>query len=64
MIVAQITDLHVKRKGHLLHHMINTAKSLRRCVERLNELDPRPDVIVATGDLTESGKRKEYARLR
>ena len=64
MIIAQITDTHVRRKGKMLHHMVNPGKRLRRAIQRLNELQPRPDVVLATGDLTESGKRKEYKRLR
>jgi len=64
VIIAQITDMHVRRKGKLLHHMFNPGKRLRRAVARLNRLNPRPDVVLATGDLTESGKRKEYKRLR
>ena len=63
MIIAQITDTHIVRKGRLLHHMGNTAKQLKRTVERLNAMDPRPDLVIASGDLTESGKRKEYDRL-
>lgn len=59
-----MTDTHVRRKGKLLHHMINTAKRLRKAVRLLNAIEPRPDVVVATGDLVESGKRKEYKRLR
>jgi len=64
MIIAQISDTHIKRKGRLLHHMIDTARYLKRAVKRLNHLDPRPDVVLATGDLVESGKPKEYKRLR
>ena len=64
MIIAQITDTHIRRKGKLLHHMVNPGKRLRRAVERLCEMEPRPDVVLATGDLTESGKRREYKRLR
>ena len=64
MIVAQISDTHVKRKGKLLHHMVNTAKALRRCIACLNAFEPRPDIVVATGDLTDGGKPKEYKRLR
>jgi 3',5'-cyclic AMP phosphodiesterase CpdA len=64
MILAQISDTHIKRKGKLLHHMINTAKYLRRTVERLNTLDPRPDAVIATGDLVDSGDPREYKRLR
>lgn len=64
MIIAQITDTHIKRKGQLLHHMIDTARYLKRAVRRLNGLSPRPDVVLATGDLVERGKPKEYKRLR
>jgi Icc protein len=64
MIIAQISDTHIKRKGRLLHHMIDTARYLKRAVRRLNGLDPRPQVVLATGDLVESGKPKEYKRLR
>jgi 3',5'-cyclic-AMP phosphodiesterase len=64
MIIAQITDTHVKRKGQLLHHMIDTARYLKRAVRRLNALRPRPDVVIATGDLVERGRPKEYKRLR
>ena len=64
MIIAQITDTHIRRKGKLLHHMVNPGKRLRKAIEQINNLDPKPDVVLATGDLTESGKRKEYKRLR
>ena len=64
MIIAQITDTHIKRKGRLLHHIVNTAKHLRKAIRLLNAMEPRPDVVLATGDLVEDGKRKEYKRLR
>jgi 3',5'-cyclic AMP phosphodiesterase CpdA len=64
MILAQISDSHIMRKGRLLHHMVNTAKHLRRCVARLNALEPRPDAVIATGDLVDAGKPREYKRLR
>lgn len=64
MLIAQITDTHVRRKRDLLHHMIQTGRELRRCIEILNALVPQPDFIVATGDLVDRGKVKEYRRLR
>lgn len=64
MIVAQISDLHVMRKGRRMDHMVNTGKYLRRCIARLNALKPRPDIVIATGDLVDAGKPKEYKRLR
>lgn len=64
MLIAQITDTHIRPKGKLMHHMVHTARSLRRCIERLEALDPQPAVVIATGDLVDRGKTKEYRRLR
>jgi len=64
MTIAHISDLHVRRKGDLLHHMIHTGRELRRAVAVLNAASPRPAFVVATGDLVERGKPKEYKRLR
>ena len=62
MLIAQITDTHILSKGKLLHHMVHTSRALRRCVAHLDAL--APDVVVATGDLVDRGKPKEYRRLR
>ncbi len=64
MIVAQISDLHIRRRGHVLHHMPNTADYLRRTIDKLHRLRRRPDIVLATGDLTERGSPHEYRRLR
>lgn len=64
VIVAQITDLHVKRRGHFLHHMPHVAQPLRKALAGITEWRERPACIVATGDLTESGAPEEYRRLR
>jgi len=44
--------------------MPNTADYLRRTIARLHALHPRPDLVLATGDLTERGSPHEYRRLR
>jgi 3',5'-cyclic-AMP phosphodiesterase len=78
MLVAQITDLHILAAGKLFHaptraippsaergwSYIDTAACLERAVAELNALDPRPDVTVITGDLTDHGGAEEYANLR
>jgi Icc protein len=64
VLIAQITDTHIRPTGKLLHHMVHTARSLRRCIEHIETLAPRPDVVIATGDLVDRGMTKEYRRLR
>jgi 3',5'-cyclic AMP phosphodiesterase CpdA len=63
MLIAQISDMHVKAEGRLLYRRIDTASYLERAVAHLNALDPRPDVVIASGDLVEGGKPEEYAYL-
>ena len=64
MLIAQISDMHIRAPGKLLYRRIDTADFLERAVVHVNRLDPRPDVVLATGDLVESGKPEEYTLLR
>lgn len=64
MIVAQITDMHVTRRGYVLPHMPHIRGPLRRALASILALRERPACILATGDLTENGHRDEYRRLR
>jgi 3',5'-cyclic-AMP phosphodiesterase len=64
VIVAQISDLHIRRRGHVMHYMPNTADYLRRTIDRLHRMNPRPGIVLATGDLAERGSPHEYRRLR
>ena len=64
MLIAQISDMHVKPPGELLYKRIDTPGFLERAVAHVHALDPRPDVVLATGDLVDGGKPEEYALLR
>lgn len=64
MLVAQITDLHIKPAGRLVYGSFDTTRCLAAAVDRLNALDPRPDLALVTGDLVDAGSMEEYARLR
>src|SRR5712692_163669 len=64
MIIAQISDLHVKVEGALAYRRVETAAFLARAVDRIRRLSPRPDLVVATGDLVDGGRPEEYRRLR
>jgi Icc protein len=64
MLIAQLSDMHLRPEGQLLYDRIDTAGYLERAVAHVLKLDPRPDVVIMTGDLVEAGKPEEYARLR
>jgi len=64
MLIAQISDLHVRLEGDLAYRRVPTARSLSRAIDHLLSLNPRPDVVLATGDLVDSGSREEYLHLR
>ena len=64
MIIAQITDPHIKAKGRLAYRKVDTVACLRACVAHVNALSPMPDVVVMSGDLTDFGTPDEYAYAR
>jgi 3',5'-cyclic-AMP phosphodiesterase len=62
--IAQISDLHIKRKGQLAYGRVDTARALERCVASLNGLRPAPDFVVISGDLADTPADEEYQHLR
>lgn len=64
MLLAQITDTHIRRPGELAYGAVDTAACLERAVAALCALDPAPDATVVTGDLVDLGNEEEYAHLR
>lgn len=63
ILVAQISDLHIKPPGQLAYGRVDTAKALERCVAILNEFKPAPDFVVISGDLADTPVVEEYADL-
>lgn len=64
MLIAQITDFHIKARGKIAYRVVDTAACLTEAVAAVAALDPMPDVIIATGDLTDFGRAEEYELLR
>lgn len=63
MILCQISDLHVRERGDFAYGVVDTPAMLERAVARIAALDPRPDLVVATGDLVDSGEPEQYGLL-
>ena len=65
MLIAQITDTHIKApRGRLAYKTVDTAVNLERCVAHVMTLKPQPDLVLMTGDLTDFGRPEEYALLQ
>lgn len=64
MLIAQISDFHLKPEGLLAYAVADTATALKRAVEHINHLDPRPELVLITGDLVDEGAADSYVLLR
>lgn len=64
MLIAQITDLHVRVPGRKLYGALDTGGYAARAIATLAAVQPRPDIVLVTGDLVDAGSPAEYAYLR
>ncbi len=64
VLIAQISDLHIKAPGALAYNRVDTAAALAACVAELNRQQPRPELGVISGDLADTPSVEEYDHLR
>lgn len=64
MIIAQISDLHLRGDGERLKGLVDSEAALAACAAHVNAMTPRPDVVLATGDLANKGLHQDYEVLR
>ena len=61
MLIAQITDTHIKPRGRLAYgNVLDSSSCLKNVVKHCNEFNPTIDLVFVTGDLTDSGQLEEY----
>lgn len=65
MIIAHLSDLHIRPQDapHAFGR-IDTNEHARRAFRKVMSHDPRPDMLIITGDLTDCGRIEEYEILR
>jgi len=63
MLVAQLTDTHVVADPSLHELYIDNNQRLRTAVAALNAESPKPELVLLTGDLTNTGTDDEYVVL-
>jgi 3',5'-cyclic AMP phosphodiesterase CpdA len=52
--IAQISDTHITKFG------MHIPEFLDSCIRIINSLDPAPDIVIHTGDLTDNGVLLDY----
>jgi 3',5'-cyclic AMP phosphodiesterase CpdA len=64
MLIAQLTDTHLKPGGRPAYGRVDTAGLLVAAIDHVNALTPAVDAVILSGDLTDTGTAAEYAVLR
>lgn len=64
MLIAHLTDLHVRPHGLPAYRTAETNMLTERAIDAVLALDPRPDLVLITGDLTDNGLVAEYENLK
>ncbi|WP_431955392.1 metallophosphoesterase [Nocardia lijiangensis] len=62
--IVQLTDIHLRPEGELVHGTVDTFAALRRTLDRLVAAGRRVDALVLSGDLADNGAPEAYRRLR
>ena len=60
MLIAQITDLHIGFDRDNPHEL--NIRRLNLVIDQLNEMSPKPDLVIVSGDLVENGDDKRAYR--
>ncbi|PKU25033.1 phosphodiesterase [Telmatospirillum siberiense] len=64
MLIAQISDTHIKTPGRLAYGQVDTSTALTACLAHLARQDTQPDLVLFTGDLADFGTPDEYAHFK
>lgn len=64
MLLAQLTDTHIKAAGQPVLERIDTAAFLSAAIDHINAFRPAIDAVIVSGDVAEMGQADEYAFAR
>lgn len=64
MLIAQLSDPHVCAPGTLYQGLVDSNAMFAAAIRRLATLDPAPDLVLLTGDITEHAAPEEYRLAR
>lgn len=61
MLLAQITDPHIKANRRTAYGFVDTAGFLEAAIDHINMFIPQIDAVIVTGDIADSGHEDDYA---
>jgi len=64
MLIAQLSDLHVRPRGVLYQGVVDSNRMLSEAISHVHSLDRRPDLVLVTGDVVDHGRVEEYSMAR
>ncbi len=64
MKIIQISDTHVGDPGELVYGHFDTNQALQDAVAAINQMEPAPDLVIHTGDITAHGTKQRYETFR
>ena len=62
--IVQITDLHILADEGATISGVNTSQSLTKVIDHIQSLTPPPQLVIASGDLTDDGSAPAYRKLK
>lgn len=63
MLIAHLSDPHIRPDGELYQGVVDSNAQFAAAIAHVNRLDPRPDLVLLSGDLVDHGDADEYAML-
>ena len=64
MLIVQISDTHITAPNKKAYGIAATSDNLIRCIEHINQLKPKPDVVLVTGDVTNANQPDEFIQAK
>jgi Icc protein len=64
VLIAQLSDPHIRPDGVLYQGVTDSNGAFAQAIEHILSLDRRPDILLLTGDLVDTGQPGEYDALR
>jgi 3',5'-cyclic AMP phosphodiesterase CpdA len=63
MRIMQLSDLHLRADNRMSFRVVDTRRCLNEAIAHLISLEQKPDILVITGDIADSGDLKAYQIL-